>query len=111
VDYNDLAHASVSISATCDPWLYSSQERSYTLAAAVAEQVAVLTNDGRRALVPQVIITGAEASVRLVYGSISYALGPGTFTLPDLYLRHGDTLLTYSGTGTAVITYREAVLQ
>ena len=111
VDYNTLAHASVTVTATCEPWLYSNRERAYTLTAADAEQVAVLTNSGRRALVPQVTITGAGASVRLVYGSISYALGPGTFTLPDLYLRQGDTLLTYSGTGTAVITYREAVLQ
>ena len=111
VDFNNLAYASVTVTATCDPWLYSSRETAYTLTAAEAEQVAVLTNSGRRALVPQVKITGEGASVRLAYGSISYALGPGTFTLPDLYLRQGNTLLTYSGTGTALITYREAVLQ
>lgn len=111
LEYNDMAHASVSVSATCDPWLYSHIARAYTLTAAEAEQVAVLTNSGRRALVPQVTITGDGASVRLVYGSLSYALGPGTYHLPDLYLRQGDTVLTYSGTGTACITYREAVLR
>lgn len=112
LDYNDLAHASVTVTATCDPWLYSLYKRAYTLTAAEAQQVVVLTNNGRRAVVPQVEITGDEGtSFALVCGSYSYALGVGVFQLPDLYLKQGDTLLTYSGSGTASITYREAVLR
>lgn len=109
--YNDQAHASVTVAAVCDPWFYSSTERAYTLAASAAERVAVLSNKGRRAVVPVLTITGDSASLRLAWGSKSMALGPGRYQLPDLLLRRGDTRLTYSGSGTARITYREAVLR
>lgn len=110
-DYNDLAHASVSISATCDPWLYSNTEREYLLTATEAEQVAQLTNSGRLAVVPVVTVTGEGANVVLTDGVNSQALSAGTWELPWLYLRRGFTYLTYSGSGVVQITYREAVLQ
>ena len=74
------------------------------------EQTATLTNAGRRAVVPLLTITGEGASVLLAFGTASWALGAGTYALPDLRLVQGDATLTYSGTGTATLTYREAVL-
>lgn len=108
--YNDMAHCAVVVSAICDPWLYSKAERVYTLTAATTKRVAVLTNSGRRLAIPELTITGDNASVLLEFGNLSVALGDGTTILPDLSLPHGDTLLTYSGTGTLQIKYREAVL-
>lgn len=111
VDYSDMAHASVTITATCDPWLYSRMERTYPLTASAEKQDAALLNRGRRTLVPQVEITGADASFLIERGTISIAMGPGTYKLPDLVLAPGTTVITYSGTGAAVISYREAVLR
>lgn len=109
-DYNTLAHASVSLSATCDPWRYSAMEREYLLTATEAEQVAQLANSGRLAVVPVVTVTGDGAAVVLTDGVNSQALSAGTWELPWIYLRHGFTPLTYSGSGAVQITYREAVL-
>lgn len=110
-EYNNNAHAAVTVTATCDPWLYFFTERAYTLTATAQEQSLVLGNIGRRTVVPQAVITGDGASFLIKYGGVSLAMGPGTYKLPDLLLRTGNTPITYSGTGTAKITYREAVLR
>lgn len=111
VDYNDLAHAAVTVTAVCDPWLYSRAETVHTLTAAAEAQTVALVNTGRRVVVPQAVVTGADASFLIEYGTISLALGPGTYMLPDLLLHPGKTVVTYRGTGTAKISYREAVLR
>ena len=109
--YNDMAHAAVTVTAICDPWLYSSNERSYEVTATSTAQELALSNRGRRAVVPQAVVAGANASVKIVRGTLSLTLGPGTHTVPDLLLQPGDTLVTYSGTGALRISYREAVLR
>jgi phage-related protein len=109
--YNDMAHAAVTVTAICDPWLYNQEERAYTVTAGETAQLLTLTNAGRRVAVPQVIIEGTGASVLIEQGTISLAMGPGTYKLPDLLLPTGDTLIKYSGTGVAKISYREAVLR
>lgn len=108
--YNDLAHASVQVTAVCEPWLYNSAETVVELTAATEEQTEVLTNKGRLTVVPLLEITGEDASVLLQFGSASWALGAGTYQLPDLVLPQGEHSLIYSGTGSAKLTYREAVL-
>ncbi len=110
-EYNNNAHAAVTVTATCDPWLYSQAERVYAVKAYEWEQNLLLANTGRRAVVPKVVIDGTDADILLAFGDVSLALGPGTYMLPDLLLRNGNTLVKYSGTGTAKITYREAVLR
>lgn len=107
-EYNDNAHAAVTVTAVCDPWRYSQLERIYTLLADETEQTMLLANDGRRTAVPLLSISGG--TVLLKYGSYSWALGDGTYQLPDLVLPQGGGTLTYSGTGTVGIRYREAVL-
>lgn len=109
-EYNDMAHAAVIVTATCEPWRYSVAERVRTLTAETSEQVAVLTNSGRLTVSPMIEITGDGAMVNLVFGAASWSLGPGFYQLPDLILKQGDARLTYSGAGTVKITYREAVL-
>lgn len=106
--YNDQAHASVQVTATCEPWKYSTAETVVGLTATEAEQTATLHNYGRRSVVPRLTVTGG--TVRLVFGASSWALGEGVYVLPDIYLPSGSHALKYSGTGTALFTYREAVL-
>lgn len=110
--YNDTAHASVQVDAICEPWRYNLAETVVVLKATETAQTARLTNRGRLALVPTVTVTGEGADVLLDLGSVSYALSAGAYDhdLPALFLKRGDTLLTYSGSGTIYITYREAVL-
>lgn len=109
--YNDEAHGSVQVTATCDPWFYSVAETKVTLTAEATAREAVLLNTGRLTVVPLLVITGTDASVLIKFGQASWALGPGTYKLPDLVLPQGGGVLTYSGTGTLTLTYREAVLQ
>lgn len=110
-NYNDLAHAAVTVTATCDPWKYSSSETVITLAASASKATAELINNGRRAVVPSLKVAGTGANVLLAYGSASSALSAGTYQWPDLLLTPGSHLLEYSGTGTLTLTYREAVLE
>lgn len=110
-DYNDLAHCAVSVTATCGPWKESNTETKITLTAQTEEKKALLTNNGRRAAVPLLTVSGSGADVRLAYGSASTALSEGTYKWPDLLLTPGTHEVAYSGKGTLVITYREAVLE
>lgn len=107
-NYNDLAHCAVTVTAVCDPWLYNNEETVYNLTATAQAQNATIVNTGRRTVVPVLEITGG--SVSLTYGTNTWALSAGTYQLPDLILRTGEHQLTYSGTGSAKLTYREAVL-
>lgn len=106
--YNDQAHASVQVTATCEPWRYSSSETVVGFTATETEQTVALINNGRRSVVPVVTVSGG--SVNLAFGTSSWALGAGVYALPDIYLQSGSHPLRYSGTGTVLLTYREAVL-
>jgi hypothetical protein len=109
VEYNDNAHAAVVVTATCDPWLYFQDERAYLLQATADQSLAVLSNAGRRTVVP--VITVESGQVNLVYGAQSWALSAGVYQLPDLALQPGNAELYYSGEGRLQISYREAVLR
>ena len=110
--YNDPAHASVQVTAICEPWLYAMEETVVPLqTAANTMQTALLRNSGAMSVVPLVQITAAAgASVNLKYREFSWSLGAGDYKLPDLLLTPGDHVIEYSGTGTLTITYREAVI-
>lgn len=106
--YNDEAHASVRVTAVCDPWRYAREETVVTLQATEEAQTAVLVNPGRLGVVPLLAVTGGE--VLLFYGTASWALGVGTYALPDIYLLYGEHTITFSGSGVLTFTYREAIL-
>ena len=110
-EYNNLAHAAVSVTAICEPWKYSDIETTTRLTASAEKQSVTLINSGRRAIVPTLTVEGDNASVLLEYGTSSMALGVGTYQWPDLLLTPGNHGLTYSGTGKIIVTYREAVLE
>lgn len=107
--YNDPAHASVAVTAICDPWRYGAERvRPYDLSKYSAGVVtALLDNAGRAPVVPLVTVTDAA---RLTYETLSWSLGPGSYRLPALVLRPGENRVTLSGTGVVTFTYREGVL-
>lgn len=106
--YNDPAHASVEVTAECQPWRFSAEETKVILQATEEQQTAALLNQGRRTVVPLLEVTGGD--VLLSFGASSWALGVGTYALPDLVVTQGEASITYSGTGVLTFTYREAVL-
>lgn len=110
-DYNDLAHAAVTVSAVCEPWKYSNAEKVMKLTASAEKRTVQVANQGRLVVIPTLTVEGADASVLLEYGTGSTALSAGTYQWPDFLLTPGDHALTYSGTGSVTVTYREAVLE
>ena len=110
--YNDLVHASVRVTAVCDPWRYNAAETVVGLTAQTAEQTASLMNNGRCSVVPTITITGGNVTLKLTRdGQVqTWALTPGEYIIGDIYLKSGSLPLQYSGTGQIVLTYREAVL-
>lgn len=108
--YNDPAHAAVQVDAVCEPWLYSDTETVNTLLAVTEEKGATVVNGGRMAVVPSVEVTGGDVQMRFLTNNATWALSPGVYYLPDLYLTPGSHRVRYSGTGQIVIKYREAVL-
>jgi phage-related protein len=105
--YNDKAYGSFTVTAECDPYRYSVNEtiRRVTLSTTPIE--VVLTNNGRRTLVPTITVSD---SVNLVFGTTSASLSAGTHKLSSLALKNGTTALKVSGSGTVTFSYREAML-
>lgn len=110
--YNDLAHASVRVTATCDPWRYNNTETTTTLTATATEQTATLVNQGRLSVVPYIKIEGGTVRLKFSTDTETYTWEKGAFEgrIGDLYLTTGSSPLIYSGTGTITLKYREAVL-
>lgn len=107
-EFNNLANSAVNVEAVCEPWLYKIEETVIRLTPTSEKKNTALINEGRRALVPQLDVVG---DVLLEYGAASLALSTGTYEWPILFLTPGAHPISYSGEGTLVITYREAVLE
>lgn len=111
VEYSDMAHAAVNVSAVCDPWRYNRLETRLTLEATDAEQLTVLPNSGRRIAVPSVTVKGGSARARLVWNDLEWVLPAGEYRLVELRLPgFTNTPLVYSGRGVITLAYREAIL-
>lgn len=110
-EYNDLVHAAVAVTATCEPWKYANTETVVAIAATAEKQRLTLINSGRRALVPVLTVGGANASVLLEYDTASLAMSAGVVQWPHLLLTPGSHTVKVSGSGSLVISYREAVLE
>lgn len=108
-DYNDPAHAAVTITAICDPWRYAGTEKLITLTAITEEQSYDLENEGRMPVIP--VITVSNGTIDLTCGTESWSLEAGIYQLPSLQLIGYKTkTVTYSGSGKLEIEYREAIL-
>lgn len=110
-EYNDLAHASVTVSAVCEPWKYATDETNITLDLTENKNAVIIYNEGRRAVVPTLTVEGDASSALLEYKASSCAINTGTHQWPLLLLTPGMHSVAYSGTGRLIIKYREAVLE
>lgn len=110
-EYNDLAHAAVEVTAICDPWKYANAETSATVTVTGSPEVVILVNNGRRAVVPTLSISGDTRPLAMNFGGAVVTFTNGTYKWPELLLTTGSHTLTCSGYGVLKITYREAVLE
>lgn len=108
VDYSDLAHAAVTITANCEPWLYNRRESVVELDVTNGDNFVHIYNRGRRAVVPSMDVTGF---ITVTFDSASVDLEEGRYKWPALLLLPGLNKLEYTGDGTLTLTYREAVLR
>lgn len=104
---NDKAYGTIEISADLEPYRYSISEVNRTITASETKVDVVLNNTGRKTVTPTLTVDG---SINLEFGSSSASLETGTYKLSNLNLRSGATVVTISGTGFVVFTYREAVI-
>lgn len=104
---NNLAFLTFSIEATCDPWRYAINETHRAVDVSKSTVSAVIRNGGDKTLTPIINVFG---SVSLAFGSIRVDLNEGEYTVKDLRLVHGANVVTVSGRGSVVLTYREASL-
>lgn len=105
--YNDLAHAAVQVTATCEPWRYANEETVVAVELNDSNVHNVTLGGTRRKTYPTATVTGA---VTIAYEGKRLTLSAGTYLLTDIPL--GDTAreVTASGSGSVVFTYRKAVL-
>ena len=110
--FNNLVHASVRVSASCDPWRYNNAETVIGVTAKSTEQTIALINNGRLSVVPTIKVTGGTANLKFTSNgeTRTWALSSGEYILADIYLKTGSAPITYSGNATITFTYREAVL-
>lgn len=106
--FHKIPHSCVTVTATVETWFYSSREKVIEVTAATEKQTYIFENEGRQVVVPQLTCSG---NIQLTYGDESIQLGTGTFVWPALLLRPGEHTITYAGTGTLQLRFREAVLE
>jgi hypothetical protein len=104
---NNKAYGSFIVSADCEPYRYAIEEIKRTITASATESSVVLTNSGRKTLIPTVTVTG---TVNLTIGTTKVSLGAGTYKLTSLILRPGSNVVGVSGSGAITFTYREWVI-
>lgn len=108
-NYNDLAHASVTLTAVCEPFKYADTERSeiYHGTTVVAVQV---KNEGDIPVVPMIEVSNVSGSFELSVNDGKWQLIAGTYILPGFVLKPGRTTVTMYGLADVKLTFTEAFL-
>jgi len=116
VNQNSLAYAAVTLTATCEPWLYSDRETVVKLTPQKDKWLfETLWNNGRRTLNPRITVEGTVSLITLAdyktQEQVQADLTTGTYQWAPLFIPPGGSALFYKGEGSIKITYREAVLR
>ena len=104
---NNKAYATFEVSATCEPYRYFNEEVNRVINVTATESNIILTNAGTKSIIPTLTVTG---EVNIKYNDTSVSFSSGSFKLTSLVLRKGATVITVSGSGTLIVSYREAIL-
>lgn len=104
---NIVPYAEFSIEAICEPWRYANEESERFVEVNDNAVDVVLSNNGVKTLSPTITVTG---SVTIEYNGATVELTAGSYRVTDIKLYRGANIVTVSGTGTVVFTYKEADL-
>lgn len=107
--YNDMAHASVKVTALCDPWRYDRNERVICMTDDAQTQYLDIRNQGRKTVCPT-FVSDSAFTVMTDSSEVHTTTDGGTYHWDDILLPPGKTALLYDGSGTTEIRFREAVL-
>jgi phage-related protein len=94
------------VKARVNPYKYKQDITSLTFPLTGESQIVNLVN-GKKAVVPTIECTNNTV---IVFGSGTYRLSAGKHKVLDVCLKHGDNMLTVSGSGAVKFIYQEGDL-
>lgn len=104
---NNLSYLEFSIEAICEPWRYATVENNRIVHVKDNTVDIVFHNNGVKSLSPTISISG---DITITHDDIITALTDGTYIISDIRLKQGSNIITVSGNGSVIFTYREANL-
>ncbi len=114
VNYNDPAHASVTVTAVCRPWLWYQTPYTYKYTATATGKDVRLPNIGGRTVVAELTTepdANGQTSVTVTYGAYSQSFSAGTYIWPELAVPPGGATVRISGKGSISFAYRPGWLE
>lgn len=127
VNYSDLAHAAVTVTATVKPWFFRIIETVISHAFEMSTGTNIyFTVGGRMPVLPKLTVTGDDVELIITFAPDStgdfdgmdwddLSVGPGEYTFPSPLKpgrSYGLNYMNLGGApGTLTISYREAVLR
>ncbi len=105
---NTLSYAQFTLEATCEPWRYAINESVRRIDVNSQEITSlVINNNGRKTLSPNIKV---EGNVNIIIDGVVSSLSDGEYKISNLKLKEGSNIITVSGFGSLIFTYREADL-
>lgn len=104
---NTNAYATINIECNCEPYRYALTETVRTFELIDQTMEILLTNHGRKTVIPMVEI---EGEITLAFDEYRITVGSGPYKFPDLIVKTGNKLVTLSGSGKITFSYQEGVL-
>lgn len=96
----------ITVKATVRPYKLKKEETIVTVYLTSSEQIITVKN-GRKNVIPEISCTG---TMNLKFGSIETTVTAGVHTFLDVCFSEGENTLIMSGSGTAIIKFREGEL-
>lgn len=108
-NYNDMAHASVTVTAVCEPLMYSGTQKEYSVTASSSEKTVTIVNEGRMPVIPTIENTASNVSI--TFNGITQVFSTASrWVWSEMVLVPGSNTVKYSGSGTIKFSFTEAFL-
>lgn len=115
---NNLAYATFTIEAICDPWRYANEEKTWRFdyytrkddeSILERRKQLFITNNGVKTVCPRITVTG---TIGIAFEGAGITLTAGTYTIPEIKLRQGVNVIQTASLleSSITFTYREATL-
>jgi hypothetical protein len=105
--FNNLAYATFTLEATCEPWRYALEDTVRRIDINNATSTVIIANNGVKTVCPHIDVIG---TVDITYEGNTATLTEGSYWISDIKLRQGVNEVEISGTGSVTFTYKEATL-